>query len=183
MHTDRWCLLTIAAYTANLAAALIAENGSKYGVTSVEDAISRQAPVCVFPWAEDEVRRDYPTMVIDPCADVTEGWRKLNAGTCSGLLRDVVTWNLEQLDPAYNPGCLNEYVGRSFLPAFGGFAVKTDSAEKCSSLIHHILDAYMWEMKQDGTIDQFEAEQHLTQDGQTCGVALNPIPLTLYPKP
>ena len=44
MHADRWCLLTIAAYTANLAAALIAENGSKYGVTSVEDAVSRQAP-------------------------------------------------------------------------------------------------------------------------------------------
>ena len=42
-HTDRWCLLTIAAYTANLAAALIAKNGLVYGNTGVEDAISRQA--------------------------------------------------------------------------------------------------------------------------------------------
>ena len=189
MDTDRWCLLTIAAYTANLAAALIAKNGAVLGVADLEDALSRQAPVCVMPFNEDWLRRDFPTMLIDPCDDASKNadtcydtqWGKLNAGTCSGLLTDLANWNLDQVNPNYNPGCANEYVGRSFKPAASGFAVKADSAEKCSSLIRDTLDSFILAMKQDGTLDQFYAEQHTyVLDGQTCGVA---NPKLRNPKP
>ena len=96
-------------------------------------------------------------------------------------MTDLANWNLDQVSPIYNPGCANEYVGRSFRPRSSGFASKSDSSDKCSSLIRDTLDVFVSEMKLDGTMDQFYAEQHeYVLDGQTCEVA---NPKLQNPKP
>jgi len=151
-----WALLIIAAYTANFASFLVAENDSGVQVKSVSDAVRLGMPICVIrSTAGDKIlSKAFPSARLVRVRDEPDVYLGVKAGMCSFGLSSVGQWEEFEGRRDINGDCDLAWVGRVFRFMNSGFALKSDSGTLCTSLIRDAINMHLVEMKEDGTLDR-----------------------------
>lgn len=154
-----WAMVMGAAYTANLASFLVAHSHeSIIQVNKLSDAINSKLQLCVLTGGavNDTIYRNFgmnsPNVVgFDSTEDQFQG---LNAGKCDLAVTEVYSWEYWERQSNVNSNCNLEWIGKAykFIPA--GFATISDSGSKCTSLITDVINYWMWNLKEEGFIDQ-----------------------------
>ena len=168
-------LLCTASYTASLATSLIIKEKTSVGYASFQDAVDRQAKVCVMGGTamEDYLNQYYPTATrvasASPFVDHA-------AGRC-----DVVVSTKEpEFDfavvagAATNPGCaLTPIGGADFvIKTFGGgWMIGVDYSGKCTSLLNDVFAYWLLELDIDGTIASIYADLTAAKTTSPCRAA------------
>ena len=163
-------LIIGAVYTANLASFLVARRSPVSTIESVEQAVIMRAPICVQARVniDDYLTDKYPEAVLVRKNDKDNIFPALQSGECSVAVMAVSEYEQYSRDVTLNGDCSLKWNGRveQIIPA--GFASDVDSGTLCTSLISHVLDLHLIEMKADGFLER-QWEAHLQKTGtQNC---------------
>jgi len=165
-------LLLVASYTANLASNLIRKESAEPAfITSVEDAIQKRAPVCVYKGGalEKLVVQRYPNLpLVHVSAEdwLNGGYASVRQGVCDAVVKDAFNFRLEKRTKSSNPDCDLGTIGVPLLQQSNSFVVRQDS--DCSSLVMDVIDLAMQEMYNDGWLTQ-ATDRFLNSHGdQSC---------------
>lgn len=151
-------------YTANLASLLVVADRESAVVTSVEDAIRKNLPICVWKGgAFDKFMQDrYPDLSLK--YPKNWGYHNVRNGNCAAILKDHTGFRIDQGKKKYNEQCDLEFIGTELSEAFGSFVSKADSNEYCTDFIMDALSPAMHAMYTDGWLrdakDDFYREVH-----------------------
>lgn len=159
-------LILGAVYTANLASFLVARRKPTFTIESIEQAVSMRAPICVQERVniDDYISGKYPKAVMVRKEEMEDFPSSLKSGECSVAVMSVSEYQQLSRSSSTNGDCTLSWSGQveNILPA--GFASDVDSGTLCTSLVSHVLDLHMIQMKADGFIDR-EWEAHLQRTG------------------
>jgi hypothetical protein len=157
-----WALIMASGYTANLASFLVSRSDSVSAVSTVDDAVTRRVPVCIQRGAvlDEFFSAKYPGLQLVRKESEHEMFEALSLswfggqGGCGVVATNLGTFELYQSQKASNPDCslTSEKRVISRLPA--GFATFVDTGIFCTSLVSHVLDLHLAEMKADGFIEK-----------------------------
>jgi len=125
--------------------------------------------VCVYKGAADTVaiQFDYPNAKYVEKSSASNIYKGLANGECKVALEhyDPNEKYINLVD--YNPGCELIVYGVPVLSRSSSFSVKS-SAERCSSIIRDVLDIFILEMKDDGTLTKIK--QDYNKGDQDCNL-------------
>eukprot|EP00929_Paragymnodinium_shiwhaense_P086585 TRINITY_DN4708_c0_g2_i1.p1 TRINITY_DN4708_c0_g2~~TRINITY_DN4708_c0_g2_i1.p1 ORF type:complete len:741 (-),score=114.36 TRINITY_DN4708_c0_g2_i1:399-2621(-) len=168
-----WCILLFgSAYTANLAAHLIAKAPSNLAFSDVHTALQADATICVWSGTAQE---DQMHLLI---AKEAPQYAKLHrtsrhpldallAGDCQGAIaaRTEVASAIHSLEK--NPCCTLAIAGPDLTFTEGSWMVKNDYTEKCSVLVRDVLYVLTSELAAEGLLEDlvdkymsFHADEH-----------------------
>eukprot|EP00633_Aureoumbra_lagunensis_P007504 CAMPEP_0197309294 /NCGR_PEP_ID=MMETSP0891-20130614/7866_1 /TAXON_ID=44058 ORGANISM="Aureoumbra lagunensis, Strain CCMP1510" /NCGR_SAMPLE_ID=MMETSP0891 /ASSEMBLY_ACC=CAM_ASM_000534 /LENGTH=726 /DNA_ID=CAMNT_0042794279 /DNA_START=44 /DNA_END=2224 /DNA_ORIENTATION=+ len=144
-------LIIISSYTANLAAFLVADNGSNSEYDSIYDVIGAGATVCVHTGyaTQDLLDENYPEIMQ---YDTTDEYGNFYHGKCSALVTERAQYDVAKESSDIYPSCNFERVGDALDSTGGGWAIKGDYSAKCSSLLSQLLTQYFLQLDLDGTL-------------------------------
>lgn len=162
-----WALLTSSAYTANLASYFVVKNTAQSDINSIEDAVAENVPLCVWRGTASDafIRTNFPKTNIVLKEDEMDIFQGIRAGQCGfGVLPKK---SLEEYarDETLNIGCQLQWVGNIIQHVSSGYATKSDSGNKCTSLIHDVLNLHLREMRSDGFMEK-AWNDHLSRIGE-----------------
>ena len=168
-------LIVGAVYTANLASFLVARRQPSYAIETVKQAVLVRAPICVQAKVniDDYLSEKYPEAVLVRKPTKEEIFSSLKSGECSVAVVAVAEYEQYSRDINVNGDCSLTWNGRveQIIPA--GFASAVDSGTLCTSLISHVLDLHLVQMRADGFLER-EWEAYLQRTGtQNCVKAVD----------
>lgn len=167
-------LIIAAVYTANLASFMVARQASPFTIDSIEQAVLLRAPICLQEKTniDDYVSAKYPKAVLRRRENIDDVHKTLKSGRCSIAVMSVSEYEQLTRSSQANEDCTLSWTGKveNIIPA--GFATDVDSGIMCTSLIAHVLDLHLVEMKADGFIDR-EWEAYLERTGDHVCVDLS----------
>eukprot|EP00281_Chroomonas_sp_CCMP1168_P031187 CAMPEP_0206241890 /NCGR_PEP_ID=MMETSP0047_2-20121206/16756_1 /ASSEMBLY_ACC=CAM_ASM_000192 /TAXON_ID=195065 /ORGANISM="Chroomonas mesostigmatica_cf, Strain CCMP1168" /LENGTH=374 /DNA_ID=CAMNT_0053666855 /DNA_START=94 /DNA_END=1215 /DNA_ORIENTATION=- len=119
IFASSWAVVALcffASYTARIASSLVSEQQLLQGLSSMEEADSTGARICVWKgtFAERAVQQFGGVKVVLASSNA-EQYSFLRAGLCDGLLQADSVWELDKNQKELNPDCELESVDRSFL--------------------------------------------------------------------
>ena len=159
-------LIIGAVYTANLASFLVISRAPTFTIDSVEQAVLMRAPICVQRGVniDDYLSEKYPDAVLIRNEDKDELHQSLKGGKCPVAVVPVSEYEQFSRYSAVNGDCSLKWSGKveQIVPA--GFASAVDSGTLCTSLVTHVLDLHLIEMKADGFIEK-EWQAYLQRTG------------------
>lgn len=152
----------MSAYTANLASFLVVQNTPSIEINTVGDAVRQEYWICVIGTTVADTSLTNAYRGANIIRTKTEGamYQSLLDGTCEIALTTVASFNEYKANKDFNNECSLSWIGRSFKPGTGGFATKSDSGSKCTSLIRDVLNLHLNEMKSQDILDKLW-EDHL----------------------
>lgn len=161
-----WAVLVVSAYTANLANFLVSKSADRFTLTSFHDAVAHNIPVCVAQGtAQHEfLKSRYPDLWLVPKLYDSECFAAMRDGECMASAIEHSTYKTHQRSQISNDDCALTYDGRLHHVFPSGMATAVDTAQYCTSLINHVLDYHLVQMKIDGYIDQ-AWERHVDRVG------------------
>ena len=160
-------LLLISAYTANLASTFITDALENYGVESIEDAVSRELPICISGVVSGPLLKSlHPDIDLVEVED-DQMFSAINDGTCVGSVMSYDEWRIQMGIKELNPDCQFGLVGRNINYMQAGFAVK-HSSDKCSWLVRDVLDLHLHDMTDDGFVDEVWKDHFKKTREQKC---------------
>eukprot|EP00802_Teleaulax_amphioxeia_P007544 Tamp_07551.p1 GENE.Tamp_07551~~Tamp_07551.p1 ORF type:complete len:637 (+),score=109.74 Tamp_07551:145-1911(+) len=160
-------LLLISAYTANLASTFITDALENYGVESIEDAVSRELPICISGVVSGPLLKSlHPDIDLVEVED-DQMFSAINDGTCVGSVMSYDEWRIQMGIKELNPDCQFGLVGRNIKYMQAGFAVK-HSSDKCSWLVRDVLDLHLHDMTDDGFVDEVWKDHFKKTREQKC---------------
>ncbi|KAI2504707.1 ionotropic glutamate receptor [Fragilaria crotonensis] len=155
-----WALIVIAAYTANLASFLVAPQTTYFRVSTIAEAIEKNAAVCVQAGAvvESLLKARYPELKLVPKITENEVFTALRIkpkdGGCDTAAHQLNSVRMFQRTKDVNYDCTisSGLDVQIVIPA--GMATAIDTGRyRCTSLISHVLDYYLSEMLADGFVE------------------------------
>ncbi|CAJ1956913.1 unnamed protein product [Cylindrotheca closterium] len=167
-----WSLILAAAYTANLASYLVAEQRPLVLADTLQGVDEGRLPLCVRSGAAvyGQVSRAFEGIDFRPQDSFDAVYESLRAGRCDLMASRKADFDAFKNDRFKNPNCSLEWVGRVQFINKGGPGTLVDTSNFCTSVIRHVLDVHLHEMISDGTID-FLWNTHLRNldNIQLCG--------------
>jgi hypothetical protein len=161
-------LIICAAYTANLASFLVAEQFTVSSVGSISDAVALQNPICIQEGAghTERINRRYPNANLVYTDDGVDNYGKLRDGKCE--LAIVTQSDLDRLtrSRAFNADCGIAGVPTSTNTEFytaGGPVVMDDGA--CTDLVRQTIGLLLFEMVDDGFLEKAWDRFYFERDG------------------
>ena len=160
-------LILVAAYTANLATFLV-NNNQKRNIDTFEDVIKFEYRVCVHRGTQNVilVQSEYPKARYVEKATLLEVYQGVSNKECQVGLTTVEDYKTYQNRIEYNPNCVLQVIEKPVRVDGSSFALKYD-AEYCSAILRDILDLFILEMIDDGTLENIKSEFY--KGTQTCG--------------
>jgi ABC-type amino acid transport substrate-binding protein len=159
-------LIIGAVYTANLASFLVISRKPTFAIDSVDQAVLMRAPICVQRGVniDDYLTENYPEAAMIRNDDLNELHQSLKRGKCLVAVVPVSEYEQFSRYSVVNGDCSLKWNGKveQIVPA--GFASDVDSGILCTSLVTHVLDLHLIEMKADGFIKR-EWEAYLQRNG------------------
>jgi Ligand-gated ion channel len=155
-----WALIIASAYTANLASFLVSRNDAEVRVSTLEEALRRNTPVCIqrYTVMDDIVSRKYPDMNVvrkESEKEIFDGlrlpWNGPERG-CGVALTNLGTFENYQGSKDVNWDCSLTTEKRVVQSLPAGFATAVDTGVMCTSLISYVLNLLTTEMISDGFI-------------------------------
>ena len=112
-------------------------------------------PVCARGGAavENQLKRDYPKLNLVSGEGFTDTYHRLNNGECFTLATRASDWQKFQRNADVNDQCQLHWIGRAETINSGGAAAMIDIGTHCTSLVLHVIDIHIHEMKVDGFIE------------------------------
>ena len=149
-----WSLLMVSAYTANLASFLVVRNTPTQGISSIEDVVRQEEPICVKSdtATAEGLKRDFPIAVIVEKPNEEDIFKSVLDGECSFALTTMSKWQVYERDANVNDGCQLAWIGRVYKHREGGMATISDSGTQCTSLIRDVFSLHLLKMKHEGFI-------------------------------
>jgi hypothetical protein len=157
-----WALIMASAYTANLASFLVSRNAIKLSVSTLEDALKQETPVCIQRYSvmDEILSKKYPDMNIvrkETEKEIFDAlrlpWYGMSQG-CGVALTNLGTFQLYQGNKDVNWDCSLTSEKRVVQTLPSGFATAVDTGVLCTSLVSYVLDVHLTEMVADGFIQQ-----------------------------
>ena len=159
-------LIVGAVYTANLASFLVARRAPTFKIDTVEHAALLKAPICVEAKVniDDYLSDKYPDAVLVRKPSKLELHQALKNGECMVAVVPVSEYEQYSRYSSVNADCALQWSGKveKIVPA--GFASDVDTGTLCTSLVSHVLDLHLLEMKADGFIER-EWQAYLQRTG------------------
>lgn len=156
-----WAVIVASAYTANMASFLVSPQISVYRISTPEDAVRRNAAVCVQGGAviETILASKYPDLQVVPKdseQDIFAGLRlDPEDGGCQAAAHQFNTVRIYERSAAVNFDCSIDSEKRVVEIVPAGMATKIDTGGgSCTSLVSHVLDYHLTEMQADGFIEK-----------------------------
>lgn len=153
-----------ASYTANLASLLVVADEQTSVITSVEDAIEKNLPVCVWKGGAFDkfMQNRYPDLSLK--YPTHWGYDNVRNGNCAAILKDHTGFRIDQGMQKYNEQCDLQAIGSALSEAFGSWVSKADSFEHCTDFIMDALSPAMHHMYMEGWLrkakDKFYQQIH-----------------------
>jgi hypothetical protein len=151
-----WALITSAAYTANLASFLVTRHESDFGFHEVRDAVAMRIPICIQGGValDEYISERYPRAVLIRKSSSSQVFEALRNNHCSLAVVSRNEYETAERNEKLNKNCWLSWSGRveRFVPS--GMAVAVDTGTYCTSLISHVLDFHLLEMKLEGVLDR-----------------------------
>lgn len=167
-----WSLVIVATYTANLASVFVIQNTPPSLINNIQDAIDNGLSMCLYEGIalQDYVTKYYPKGIYVPKDGPYGHFDSLLAGdgSCDLTLATVNAYNRASILKDVNKGCQLNRIGRVVHFQQGGFATKTDSGIKCTSLISDVINVHLLDMKFDGTLDKITEKYLANMQDITC---------------
>lgn len=165
-----WATIIGSAYTANLASALVNKAQTGIVVNSVDDAVRYGLRMCTFDGSNQQrtVLAAYPQAKLVPVTSSSDLYMGVHNGVCDYALTGTSYWDIEKYQADSNPGCQLEWVGRAFENILSGFATRTDTGVRCTSLLRDVFSLHIREMKQDGVFKEYWDEFYRRTGTGTC---------------
>mmetsp|Transcript_26314 Transcript_26314/g.47734 ORF Transcript_26314/g.47734 Transcript_26314/m.47734 type:complete len:590 (-) Transcript_26314:78-1847(-) len=171
-----WALIVTSAYTANLASFLVVQNTPAYEINDLGDAVKNSYSICVVrsTITEQALKNAYPGARAVEVESETELFSGLREGICKIALTTRASWDEYQSNRDVNGDCQLAWIGRTFLPAEGGFATQSDSGVLCTSLVRDVLNLHLLEMTETREVERLW-KKHLQQTATiNCAVQEEP---------
>lgn len=146
-----WALIITSAYTANMASFLVSRNDFVKPIVTFEDAIRQNAPICVQTGAvlDEWIKVKYPDLVLVRKESESEVFGSLKLpwreGGCAAALTNLGTFEIYSSSSSEGCTLATERHVLQSLPA--GFATAVDTGTLCTSLISHVLNIHLRQMK------------------------------------
>eukprot|EP00930_Biecheleria_cincta_P028819 TRINITY_DN20079_c0_g1_i1.p1 TRINITY_DN20079_c0_g1~~TRINITY_DN20079_c0_g1_i1.p1 ORF type:complete len:508 (+),score=73.15 TRINITY_DN20079_c0_g1_i1:78-1526(+) len=146
--------LITASYTANLASLLVVSDKETAVISSVEDAIAKNLPICVWKGGAFDkfVRSRYPDLSIKYPREW--GYHNVRNGNCAAILKDHTGFRIDQGTKRFNEHCDLQFIGKELAENFGSFLSKADSEEHCTDFVMDALSPAMHAMYTEGWLRQ-----------------------------
>mmetsp|Transcript_62779 Transcript_62779/g.173998 ORF Transcript_62779/g.173998 Transcript_62779/m.173998 type:complete len:572 (+) Transcript_62779:44-1759(+) len=162
-------LLLVAGYTANLASFLTQSIPDVLPITSLEDAIQRHQPICVYPGgAYDKFMRErYPTLTLE--YPKKWGYHNIREGKCAAMVKDAFYFLIDKGRKAKNKNCDLAVIGEPILQVSSSFVSKA-RPDTCPEMVHAVINAVMHMMYNDGWFDAAQ-EQFVSSE---CDLVCDP---------
>lgn len=159
-------LILVAAYTANLASFLVNKN-SKQSIDTFDNVIGYKYGVCVYKGSYNTVsiQQKYPQAKYVEKESALELYQGLIKNECLIGLISEEEHNMYKNDEQYNTNCTLEVVGKPVRMDSASFALKS-SDKYCSSILRDVLDIFLLEIIQDGTLESIKKNAY--EGSQTC---------------
>jgi len=173
-------VLLVSAYTANLASFFVVQRVPSLGVVSIEDAIAKNFPICLWKGTEIEtyMTNKFPefknfVLVADEkelIASTSSNPTIPTTASCRIAITSVTTWDSFKDQRQFNPECLIRWIGRTikFVPA--GMVLQADAGTLCTSLIRDVLTLYLEELKSEGYLADLFEKYLEKKKNQDCAV-------------
>jgi len=102
-----WALLVSSAYTANLASFFIIQNVPEISVTSIDDAIQQNLPLCVWKGTASHtfLRQHYPKAMLITIPEEIDVFKAVNKKECPLAVVTHNSFQEYEKDQTVNPGC------------------------------------------------------------------------------
>ncbi|CAJ1389273.1 unnamed protein product [Effrenium voratum] len=170
-----WCIvLTLSAYTANLASFLVVKNENAAGFTSLQSAVIQQKTVSVQGGTPmelwfDQKYPDYPHVQRLAMGPVDRA-RRLVDRTSDAAIFPKFEFDILKQHPEINAGCNLKFVGEPLLNIQAGWMVLNDVRDKCTILVRDVLAVHFLNLDLTGELAQL-TQRHLVPF-DTCPVAV-----------
>jgi len=157
-----WALIVVSAYTANLASFLVTPKITGYKVTSIDAAVAKGATLCVQAGGiiQKILEDKYPGIRLvgkDSEQEIYAALRRSpDEGGCDAAAHQFNTYQIYRRSMEVNWDCAVSSEERVFevLPAGMATAIDTGLFYSCTSLISHVLDYHLTQMRGDGFLQQ-----------------------------
>merc|ERR1719232_631485 len=106
-----FCMVLIAAYTANLASFLVVQHNTGIKVNHIADAVRQQLRICAWRPFPPTIRleKEYPNAILVLKNTELEVYTGLRENECDIALTQVDAFNNYKFDIKYNPDCNLEW--------------------------------------------------------------------------
>ena len=170
-------LVTVSAYTANLASFLVARRTPDFKIRSIQQAVRYRVPVCIHGSSSQdelitEMYSDVQLVRKRFERDVFEG---LKNGDCRVAIAPVNSYEIYVRSSTMNADCSIQSEKRVIEIISAGLATAVDSGTLCTSLIDNVIDLHLSEMIADRFIERLW-NAHLQKAGDTACLAEGDIP-------
>ena len=147
-----WAMLMGAAYTANLASFLVAQNQLGLILLDVQDAVKTNQPICTYAstQADVAVSQAFPRANYARKDTMEDVFKSVSNGECIVGITTLSAWDHFSRIKKVNEDCQLEWVGRTFEQVPAGFATVADSGTMCTSLLRDVINYHFLAMKTDG---------------------------------
>jgi hypothetical protein len=165
------CLVIGAAYTANLASFLVAEQFALGSVSSISEAVSSGHRICIgVGGSTNQIKRDHPTADLLYSTSETQIYDNLRTGKCSFAIISQADLDQLSFSKTNNEDCSLAGVPTTTkeLSISGGVVVLDDSA--CSIVIRQTIGLHLFEMASNGFIKDAWQKfyREIQKDGFSC---------------
>ncbi|CAK9075418.1 unnamed protein product [Durusdinium trenchii] len=154
-----WCIvLTLSAYTANLASFLVMKAENAAGFSSLTSAVQQMKKVSVErggpveTWFQNNYP-DYPELQSVPLVPEERALKLTNQEHDTGIFAKFEVDMLKQR-PNINPHCNMKTIGEPLLNIQAGWMVGNDVNENCTILVRDVLAVWFVRMDLDGTLSR-----------------------------
>jgi len=160
------CLIFVSAYTANLASFLVNDN-RKMTIERFPDVMKYDYRVCVWRGGEDTlaIRKAHPDARYVEKENELEMYQGLVSGECEIALVSKESHERYVNKKEYNPTCGLKVVGFPVRVGMASFNLRS-SMDLCSSIVREVLDIFLLEITEDGTLDKIKKDCY--QGSQDC---------------
>mmetsp|Transcript_41631 Transcript_41631/g.126229 ORF Transcript_41631/g.126229 Transcript_41631/m.126229 type:complete len:490 (-) Transcript_41631:151-1620(-) len=151
-----WALIMASAYTANLASFLVTRNTHRFGVSSIEEAIQTQSPVCIFARSreDDFMTKNYPKVNLIRKEQEKDVFLGLKTDECQGVITQMSSFEMFERNKEVNDDCGMKWTGRTIQFGPSGFATHVDTGTYCTSLLSYVVNLHMVRMKAEGFVEK-----------------------------
>jgi len=152
--------LAVAAYTANLASFLVSRSQPEIAFHTIQEAAVVKIPICLQRGIaiDQYVSAKYPNANLIRKRTGRLVFDALNAGECEVAVVSLMDYENFRRKKEVNENCQLWWAGRveQYVPS--GLATAVDTGEYCTSLIDHVLDYHLLQMKFDGFFERVMGE-------------------------
>lgn len=157
-------LITVGAYTANLANYLVAQSNAKAVYNGLDDVLRANKVCCVLEGSTIGLGEEYAKLQKFEVYDVTEMYTALMDGHCVAGVAGLA--ELQLMMARGEAGCELELVGQFMTRAGGGFAT---SMENCKPMLAAVLDTVYVTLEEEGFVQKLWS--NYTKGSDACAAA------------